>query len=206
MESEMKKIVPLSGIAAVGLLIVSFAVAGEPPDTDAPINEVTAFYTAHDGDQMASGFLGAYAALFFLFFAASLRKALRRGEGEGGGASALGFGGGILFAVGALTGAGLSFTLGDAADVLDPTAVQALHVMNMDFFFPLAAGAAAFLIGNGIAVLKTGGAGRIPSWLGWPGIVFGILAFSPVWFIGIPGMGLWVLATSILLFKSTDTA
>lgn len=202
----MKKIVPLSGVLAVGLLIASFTVAGEPPDTDAPINEVATFYKANDGDQMASGFLGAYAALFFLFFAASLRKALRRAEGDGGGASALAFGGAILFTVGVLTGAGLSFTLGDAADVLDPTAVQALHVVNMDFFFPMAAGAAAFLIGNGIAVLKTGGGGRLPAWMGWPAIVFGILAFSPAWFVGMAGLGLGVIATSILLATSAETS
>jgi hypothetical protein len=203
----MKRVVPLSGILAVGLLIASFAVAGDTPDNDAPVNEVVSFYKAHDSDTMASGFLGALAALFFLFFATSVHKALRRAAADPGGAPVLGFGGAIVFATGAATASALTLSLGDGADYLDPIALQTLHALSYNFFFPIAIGAAAFLIGNGIATLKTAGAaGRFPAWLGWPAIVFGILVFSPIWFIGLAGLGLWTIATSILLFASAESS
>jgi hypothetical protein len=110
--------------------------------------------------------------------------------------SAIAFGGALLAAVGGLIFSGLTFTLGDAADDLDPAAVQALHALNLDLFLPLAVGTGAFLIASGIAIVR--GATLYP-WLGWVGIVIGIAAVTPIGFFAFLAMLAWVLVASISL-------
>jgi hypothetical protein len=191
-----KSLVPLSGIAAVAFIIASFAVSGETPDTDASVQEVVDFYTDNDSELQAAGGLLALGALFFLFFSTNVAGVLRRAQGETGGSSALSFAGGVLFTVGATIFAGISFTLGDAVDDIDPSAVQTLHVLNNDMFFPIAVGTAAFLLGSGIAIVKTG---VLPKWLGWVAIVLGIVAVTPLGFFAFTALGVWVLIVSVML-------
>jgi hypothetical protein len=191
-----KKLVPLSGIAAVGLVIASFMIIGETPDIDAPVNEITSFWTKHDSDGQFGGFLIALGALFFLFFATNIAGALRRAQGETGGSSALSFGGGIIFAVGLLVFAGINFTLGDLGGDGSPDTLQALNALGEDFFFPLAMGAAAFGIGTGIAITKTG---VLPRWFGWVAVVIGVVSATPAGFFGFMLLGLWIIAASVML-------
>lgn len=198
-----KRLVPLSGIAAVVAIIASFAISGETPDADAPVNEVVAFYTEHDSDQLIAGTLLAYGALLFLIFSSTVAGFLRRAQGDSGGPSALAFGGGVLFTVGALIFAGLAFTLGDAGKGLDPAAVQALNALSSDLFFPVAIGLVAFLLGSGIGILRTR---ALPSWLGWVAIVAAIVGLTPVGFFALPVLGLWSLVVSALLFRRADLA
>jgi hypothetical protein len=199
----MKKLVPLSGVAAVAVIFAAFAVGGESPNADASLNEVVSFYTKNDSDQILAGVLLAYGALLFLIFSTTLAGVLRRAEGESGGASALSFAGGIIFAVGALLFAGIAFAAGDVPDKIDPAALQALNVLNSDLFFPMAVGTAAFFFGSGIGVVKTG---ALPKWLGWVAIVAGVVAITPVGFAAIPLLGIWTLITSVMLAMRADSA
>lgn len=196
-----KSLAPLSGVVAVGLTITAFAVGGETPDIDAPLNEITSFYGENDSSQMASGALLAYGALFLLIFSSTVAAVLRRAQGENGGPAALAFAGGIILSLGFLLFAGISFTLGDASDKLDPAALQALNALNADLFFPLAVGNAAFLLGSGVAVLRTGG---LPKWLGWLAVVVGVVAATPIGFFAIPALGVWILIASVLLSRSAE--
>jgi hypothetical protein len=42
--------------------------------------------------------------------------------------------------------------------------------------------------------------GALPKWLGWWGIVFGVLTLAgPIGFIGAPGAALWIIIVSIML-------
>jgi uncharacterized protein DUF4386 len=202
----MKKLLPLTGILAVALAIAAFAVSGETPDADAPVKEVVDFYTNNDTEQMFSGALLAWAAVAFLFFASFLRGVLRRAEKEAGGLSALSFGAAIIFAVGLAIFAAIGFAAGDVADKVpanvDPAALQALNVMNSDFFFPAAVGAGTFFLATGIAVLKTG---ALPKWLGWFALLFGVVGLTPIGFFAIPALGLFLIITSIL-FVTRETA
>src|SRR5262245_53966407 len=151
-----KKLVALSGVLAVLLIVGAFIVGGETPDDDASLNEIADFYIDNDSDQMvAAGLLG-LAAFFFLVFSTTLAGVLRRAQNDTGGPSALSFAGGIVFAVGLTIFAGLAFSAGTVADDLDPVALQTLNVLNNNMFFPLALGVAAFSVGSGVGVIKTG--------------------------------------------------
>ncbi len=202
-EMRANRLLPLSGIAAVVLIVASFALAGDTPDADAPVDEVVAYYTAHDGDLSASGNVLAFGALFFLIFATVASGALRRAQAGSDGASALAFGGGVLFTVGLLIFAGVSYALGDAPDKLDPGALQSLHLLNEDLFFPAAVGLVAFLFGAGAGILSTG---VLPRWLGWVAIAIAILGLTPVGFFALPLFGLWILVSSVMLSMRAEEA
>jgi hypothetical protein len=192
----LKRLAPLSGLVSVALIAVAFVLGGEPPDSDAPINEVVSFYTENDSDQLAAGIVLAYGALFFLLFATALRNALRRAEGGDAGASTLSFAGAIVFVVGLAIWASFGFVIGDVADHVEDLTLQTLHVLSFDFFMANAIGIFAFLLGSGIAVVKTD---VLPKWLGWVAIVVCLLAITPLFFIAGLVMAIWTLVVSVML-------
>ncbi len=191
-----RKLMPLAGILAVVMVFGSFLVAGDTPDADAPVGEVVEFYADNDSEQQFSALMLIWGAILFMLFATSLRSALRRAESDSGGVSALSYAGAIIFAVGLTLFAAIAFALGDAAANIEPAAVQTLHVMNEDFFFPAAAGVGTFLLGTGIALVKTA---VMPKWLGWIAIGFGLLAFTPVGFVSLAVLGLLVIVLAVML-------
>jgi len=66
--------------------------------------------------------------------------------------------------------ANLSIAVADVAGAVEPSSLQALHVLSQELFFPLTVGVSVFLLGAGVAVRRTG---LLPPWLGWAAIVFG---------------------------------
>src|SRR5712692_7744052 len=202
MPDRWNRYAPLTGVVFVGLLIASFAIGGSTPGVHSTGAHVISFYKAHHRAQFASDFIGAVGATFFLFFAASLRARLRRREG-GEALAALAFAGAVLVAVGGATFSALSWSLTDARNTLDPSAAQALNVISNDFFFPFAVGTCAFMIGNWLAVLRTG---ALPKWLGWIALPIGIAALTPVGFISFLVVMAWSLIVSVLLYLRPSAA
>lgn len=199
-----KQLAPLSGVVAVVLIIAAFAVGGETPEANDSLTKVVSYYSDHDSDlQISAGLLG-LGALFFLIFSTTVAGVLRRAQGESGGSSALCFAGGIVFAVGATIFAGLGFTAGDVAGDVDPVVIQALNALGADMFFTVAVGTGAFLLGAGVATLKTG---ALPRWLGWAAVVIGVIAVTPIGFFGFIALGVWTLIASVMLaMQSGDTS
>jgi hypothetical protein len=191
-----RQLLPLSGVAAVLLIVVSFIVVGESPDLDAPAGEVVSFYSENDSSLQWGAALLALGAFFFLLFSTTVAALLRRDPARGAVAANFSFAGGIVFAVGATIFAGLAFTAGDAVDDVGPATLQTLHVLEMDMFFTVAIGTAAFLLGAGVGALK---AGALPSWLAWAAIVIGVVALTPAGFFGFLALGIWTLIVSVML-------
>jgi len=202
---DWRRIAPLTGVAFVVLLVVAFIVGGDTPDFDDSAEDVVSFYSSHESSQFVSAILGAYAVLFFVFFAGILRGALRRTEEPPGVLSVVCFGGALLVAIGGLIFAGLTFILADVADeeTIDPVVSQTLNTLSGEFFIPLTVGVAVFLIAAGIAILR---GAALPRWMGWAGLVIGVLAVTPVGFFAFLAMLAWVLVTSIVLYLRTPAA
>jgi hypothetical protein len=186
----------LTGVVFVIFLVGSFVVSGETPGADDSTQEVVSFYSENDAEVMISAILSALSAVFFLFFVGGLASVLQFAEGPAAALSAVARAGGVVAAVGMLIFAGLMFTLGDAADSLEPAATQTLNALNADFFFPLAAGMATFLLATGIVAVRTG---ALPPWLGWAALIIAVASFTPVGFFAFLASIAWVLVASILL-------
>ena len=187
---------PVTGLIFAVLIIVSFAISGETPDVNDSGQHVINYFTDNKDSQLASGFLGAYASVFFLFWGATFRGYIRRVSPESSTLAALSFGGAVALAIGGAIFSGITVALSDAPDKLDPGAAQALNVLNNDLFPPLIVGVAVFSIANGLATLRWG---ILPAWLGWVALLIGVVAITPIGFFGALAMVVWTIVVSILL-------
>jgi hypothetical protein len=191
-----KLIGPLMGIVFVVLVIVAFAVGGETPDVDDSAQKVVSFYVDNDSEQQIAAGLLALGCVALIFFLGTLRRALRAAAGDDGGLSTVALLGGVIMAVGASIFAGITFTLGDAADELPASATMALNALNSDMFFTVAVGTAVFNLALGLAILRHGG---LPRPLGWLALVVGIVGLTPGGFFAFLATGLVVVWASVVL-------
>ena len=190
-------LVPLTGVLFVALLIISFAIAGEPPDADEPVQDIVDHYVDNKDAIWASTLVGILAALSLVLFGAYLRKVFSAAEPPGHGMlSPLVLAGTVIMAVGAGLDMTISVSLAEAADDIDPAAVQALQALWDNDFVPVGIGVELLLLGAGLSIVRYG---ALPKWLGWVALVLALVGVTPVGFIAFPLGGIWLIVVSILL-------
>jgi hypothetical protein len=199
MKDRLARFAPLiSGVLFVAFVVINNAQTGSTPDNSATGETVLAYYKTH-GDKMGgAGFSLALSVVAGLFFYGILRSYLRTSK-RAEWASAIGFGGAIIFAAGALAEAGIDFTISDVKNNISAPAAQTLNILQGDLgAFFIQAGLCALMLGFGIAMLRSRTFSR---WLGWATIVIGVFAIAgPLIGLAFPLEGLWVLYVSVLLF------
>jgi hypothetical protein len=188
--------VPLTGVGFIVLGIVSFIVGGEPKSADDPLREIVSYYVDNKDSVQAGAFIGVAAIVLLVFFGAYLRRFLRAGAGEGEMLSIVSFVGIAIVAVGFAIDATILIALSEAADDIDPVAVQSLQALWDNDFVPLALGVLLFLWGTGLSVIRSG---VLPKWLGWVMVVLGVVGVTPLGFVSAIGAAILVLVLSILL-------
>ena len=187
---------PLTGVAFVVIVTAVFAIGGDTPGGHDSAVKVSTFYTDHRDKHMALAFFLAIGGAFLPFFASTLRRALDWSGGTGRLANAA-FAGGVIATVGFGLLATVHLALADSAGKTTPQVTQALNALDANDFIPVAMGMAVMVLASGLSIVRHG---ALPRWLGWVGIVLGILSFTPGGFFGFLGSGLWVLIASIILF------
>lgn len=190
-------LVPLTGVLFVALLIISFAVGGEPPDVDEPVQEIVNHYV-DDKDSIEIGALiGGLAALSLLFFGGYARKFFSAAEPPGHGMlSPLILAATVIIAVGAAIDMTLALALAEAADDIDPIAVQSLQALWDNDFIPVALGIELLFLSVGLSIVRYG---ALPKWLGWVALVLAVIGVTPIGFAAFPLGGIWLIIVSIML-------
>ena len=189
-------LVPLTGVGFVLLGVVSFIVGGEPKSADEPVREIVDYYVDNKDSIQVAAFIGVAATLLLVFFGAYLRGVLRAAAPEGEILSLVSFLGLVVVAVGFAIDTTILIALSEAADDIDPVAVQSLQALWDNDFVPLVLGVLMFLWATGLAVIRTG---ALPKWLGWVMVVLGVVALTPIGFVAAIGAAILVLVLSILL-------
>jgi hypothetical protein len=189
-------LVPLTGVGFVVLGIVSFIVGGEPKSADEPVGEIVEYYVDNKDSIQVAAFIGVAATLLLVFFGAYLRRVLRAAAPEGEILSLVSFLGLVVVAVSFAIDTTILIALSEAADDIDPVAVQSLQALWDNDFVPLVLGVLMFLWATGLAVIRTG---ALPKWLGWVMVVLGVLGLTPIGFVAAIGAAILVLVLSILL-------
>jgi hypothetical protein len=185
------------------LIFVSFLVVGEPPDLDAPNDEILSYYADNEDDLQLGAALLALGSFFFLLFSAAVASLVRGVQEETAPSANVTLAGGIIFAVGLTIFAGIAFSAAEAADEVGIGAIETFHALEMNMFFPAAVGVAAFLFGAGVGTLRTE---ALPAWLSWTAIALGVIAITPLGFFALLAMGIWTLIVSVMLFMRGRSA
>jgi hypothetical protein len=202
-QSTWERLAPLTGVVFVAIAVAVFAIGGSTPGDHDTAEQVQAFYGQHHDKHMILAFSLAISIPFLLFFVSSLRYELRRAGGTGQLANAA-FAGGVLAAVGFGILSFVHYALADAADSANTIGTtQVLNVLDNNDYLPVAAGLGVLVFGAGLSTLRHGG---LPRWLGWVGVVVGVVIFTPAGFFGFLASGIWIALAGILLTQARQSA
>jgi hypothetical protein len=204
--NRAQRLLPLTGILFVVVFVIANAITGSMPDQDASAQKVVSYWDDHQGVQTAAAFLGALAVVAFVFFAGTLRSALRASEPDGVPYSAIAFGGAIVTAGAGAADSMLRLAAASAADNGAASAVYTLNQLNAFDWLPVVAGLSVMFIASGLGGLRTL---ALPKWLCWIALVLGVAFLTPAGIVAFFGFPLWILAASIVLYgrgRSVGTA
>jgi hypothetical protein len=201
--SRLARLTPLSGVVFAVIFYVAIFGFGDTPSADDKTAKVVKFWSDNDGQQIAVAIMAVIATIFFVWFAGAVRERLAAAEAGSGRRSTTVYAGAMLFAVGLLMSAALTFTVADTAGDVPPTVTQTLSVLEEDFFFPFVGGLAVLYFGTAAAVLSTGG---LPRWLGWVSLVLGVVCLTPVGWVPFLLCGLWTAVVAIIVYRAGAAA
>jgi hypothetical protein len=191
----------LGGIVYVVLFIVgTILLFSGAPDGDAPPAKVIAWYSdSGHRDRVAFGWVVAgLGVFFFLWFLSSLRRTVRRHEGEDGFLTALTTIGGAVYATLALAALAVNQGIRTMSDdtyrhQVFPGLIHAANDASYILHASGGAGASAMIIAASLAAMR---AAAVRAWVGWLGIVAGILALGSIAFFPQAAIGIWILVVS----------
>lgn len=200
MNNPVERFIPLTGVAFAVLLFVGVSLVGDMPALDASATEVVDFFTDNATILRVSSVVLAVAMFALLLFVGCLASALRDQGPHLALTSALS-GGGVIAAAGIGVDSALRFVLVESAGEVSPEAVQALFALLSGFFLAIHVGFAIFILAASLVALS---AKSSPIWLAGLGILASLLLIVPivaVTLIGLVFAGLWIIATSVLLYR-----
>jgi hypothetical protein len=195
-DTSVKRWTGYGGLLFFVLVAISVFITPGTPSSNATAAKVVSTFHKNQGVYFASAYLIVVAVIVGLTYFWYLREYL----GQVAASRRLltvAYAGAIVFAVSGTVSAGMNFALADGshASNFPAASMQTLNLLSNDLVLPIAAaGSATFLIVTGLVVVRNGG---LPTWLGWVGIVLGVISVTG--FTGPAGVGLWVLITSITL-------
>src|SRR5256885_1408218 len=189
---------PASAVVMVGGVVTAFLMP-QPPDTPASGQTVIAFFRAHHPAMSVAAFSVAYAAVAAVLFFVSVAYYLRtRGSQILAATTAVG---GVVFASGALLGAGLLVSANDAPGRMTADVAKTLNILQDDaFFLAVIAGLGISFLSIGVASLRTK---ALPKWLGIVTTIVGVVALSGIgsWF-GFMASGLLTLVVAGYVYQA----
>jgi hypothetical protein len=195
----MARMLSLSGVAAVGLVLASVAgLSGDTPEGGDTAAKISAYYDSREAREMIAAFVLAASAPFFVLFAATLAESLSM-NGRTIWHRVLTVGGAVAagtFLVSALIHAALTQTANDHD--MAGGALQALAGLDASSWMAFNAGLGVLMIGAAGSLL----AQRVSPVQAWVALVAGIALYIPAAdFAALIVSGLWIIATSIILFR-----
>jgi hypothetical protein len=201
------------GILFIIMFAIGIVVQGEPPDLDAPVDEIRDWF-ADNGEQYLVGdyLIGLGFVFFFLPFLSSLRGILARAEGDPAVWSWVTFlGGAVLLVIAAVSGmfwGTLAYGHGIRSDG-DEATIRTLMHLDVAGFTALPLAFIPFVLGTSLVILRSGVFWR---WLPIIGLIVVVSsaiagaslltsdtdgALGGVGAIGFIGAPIWIILVSV---------
>jgi hypothetical protein len=200
------------GLAILVLLVVGFAVlGGNQPKENVSGSAVDAYSNAHQAQEWAQVYVIGLALALMVFYVSHLRGVLigkSQGTNEGDGNRTLAnasFAGGILFVVGLMTAGTLAVAQILATHNHQADIAHTLNFVGQNAELGYLFGMAVFALATGAAILGQAG---LPRWLGWAGIVVGVICVAgPISFLGLILGAIWIAITGfVVAARSKDSS
>jgi hypothetical protein len=201
MTTKIARLVPLSGVAFVLTMIGIVALEGDEVPDGATAQEVLAHWADRSDTRLVLTTLAAFAALFLVVFAASLRSTLRSREHAEASASAVAFGGGVIAAAAILISGLVSLSAARAAGDGAIDAVVTLDHLAQSTWLPVTGGLGVMMLASGVGGIHSG---ALPKLVSWPGVVLGLLLLTPGGLVGFLLSPLWIIAVSVIAYRRTS--
>jgi hypothetical protein len=199
MGNDNCRLAGLIGLAFIAAVVVSFAIAGETPDPSKDsAREIVDFYLDNDTSQRVVALISVAAGTLLVFFGGYLREVLHGGQGGRGTFATVALAGAAIVAVHAALDGSITIALVEAADDVDPAAVQALSALWINTYPLFFLGVAVFLLATGISVVRHG---ALPKPIGWIAIVLGLAAVTPAGFVTFFGGLILIAVISVILTR-----
>src|SRR5207248_6527155 len=200
----------LGGVLYVVLFVVGTILSvGDEPGGDASPGEVIRWYSdsGHRHKIIIGWALVGLGLFFFVWFVVALRQALIRLVGEGF-LPALATVGGAVYAGLALVAAGVNMGIKTMSDdtfhhQVYPPLIHAANDATYVLHSTGGVGIGTLMIAASLAVVQSR---ALPVWLGWIGVVAGILALASTIFFPWFRIALWLLVARGLLFPACSSA
>lgn len=202
MNSTIDRFAPLSGIAFAVLLVVGVSLGGNSPGLGATSAEMVEYSADNAAILRLSSLVLALAMVALLLFVGCLRSATNDQRAPSGLREAL-LGGGVIAAAGIGVDAALRFALVESVDDISPEAHEALYALWNGYFWAIHVGFGILVLAASLLALS---ATSFPNWLVAVGVLASLLLIVPIVAVTLIGLifgGLWVIATSVLLFRQS---
>ena len=194
----------LAGAAYVVLFVVGVILlfSGSPSGDDPPAKVIQWYSDSGHRDRINVGWiLAGLGIFFFLWFVATLRRAVMSVDGEGILTSVVTIGGSVYAAV-AFASLAVNTGIRTMSDDtyqhrVFPDLIHAADDVGYVMHATGAAGLGAMIIALSLAFMW---GGVWPKWAGWLGVVVGILAIGAIFFFTQWLFLLWILVVSVLMF------
>jgi hypothetical protein len=195
----------LGGIAYVVLFVIGTILLYDgTPDSGSAPGKIIAYYSdSGHRDKISIGWIvGGLGVFCFLWFLSALRRTVRRLEGEDGFLTALTTIGGAIYATLAFTALAINMGIRTMSDdtfhhTVYPGLIHAADDASYILHATGGAGASAMIIAASIAGMR---ARAVRTWVGWLGIVAGIIALASILFFTQLAIAIWIVVVSGALF------
>ena len=204
-ESRLERLSPLSGAAAVVVMIVGVVIFNNYEFLP-PAERIAEFLNINAPQVYTGGYIASLSSFFLIWFAGTVRSALIAREGGNGQLSTIAFGGGAAAAV----VLGISFVgiFASGLRASAPGGITPVGAVTMIDFYAQLTGQlfgifmAVFISAAAVVSLRTG---LFPSWFGWASLVVAFGLLTPYAYIMLTFAILWLLVVSIWLYVKRAT-
>ena len=204
MQRFIERFGALFGAVSIICLIVVMAIEGDPPDVSEKTAEQVVAHWVDMGDgAWFSLWLGIIVGILMLLWGLWTSNALReRGVTLLAPTTALGA---VCIAAGMAMDAASRLALLDAAEHMPTAAVVAVSAILQYLWVPFLFGMVLITVGVSASAKQTD---LIPSWLAWIGYAAALILVipHPISFIGFLVFAIWLLISSILMFRRAGAA
>jgi hypothetical protein len=195
----------LGGIVYVVLFIIGTILlySGAPASDSSPAKIIRYYSDSGHRDRISIGWIvGGLGVFAFLWFLSSLRRSVRRLEGEDGFLTAATTIGGIVYATLAFAALAVNMGIRTMSDdtfhhTVYPGLIHAADDASYILHATGGAGAAAMIMAASLAAMR---AGAVRAWAGWLGIAAGVIALASILFFTQAAIAIWILVVSGMLF------